>query len=99
MYGTDWKEEGNDIVIICWEHIEDNIKCGRYCRNRNPNNRYSLDIINEEQDKRAMPGEKHYQRYASTILKSAKAGNTSAINRVFGVLDNDDGIDETLCTC
>ena len=51
VHWVDWKKKGDGINIIRWNHIDDNIKCGRCCRNRKPTNRYSPDIISKEQAK------------------------------------------------
>ena len=46
-----------------------------------------------------MAGKNYYQRYINEIWKSAKTGNTTSVNRVFGALENDDDIEDILCTC
>ena len=67
MHWIDWKGKGDWIDIIRWDHIVDNYKCGRHCRNRKPNNQYNPDISGESHARREMVGEKHYQRCVNAI--------------------------------
>ena len=61
-------------------------KCGMYHRNMNLTSRYSPGTSGMEKAK-----------CASEAWKAAKAENLVAVNIVFGVIDNDDDIEEILC--
>ena len=60
---------------------------------------YSPVINCMKQARREMAEVKHFQRCAHEIFKATKAGNTSTVNILFGVLDNKHDIEDILCMC
>ena len=51
VHWLDWKNKGDGIGIIRWDHIEDTNNCGRCCMNIKPTNRYNPGISGKEQAK------------------------------------------------
>ena len=46
-----------------------------------------------------MTGKANYQKCARLIWESAKKGKNSEAAAAFGLLDNDDDVEDVLCTC
>ena len=94
-----WNDKkGDKIATIHWENIIDSNKRGRHYRDRKTSNRYSPDITNMEQVKREMAGKITTRVVQMKSGRQKSKGNIVEVNRVFGILDNDDNIKEIVCT-
>ena len=62
-------------------------------------NRFSPNLSSEEQARREMAGKENYKKCARLIWESARKWKFIEAAAAFGLLDNDDDVEEFFCTC